>query len=72
MEVYLVLTIFALVGYSESAGSMKRFTCDTSNITMINLKCKIKLATRETQLLSIEFETIKEVDELFVSVSFPG
>jgi hypothetical protein len=66
MNLKVLVIVFALFDYAQGAGSMKRITCNSSKITVSELVCKLKLATRETQLLTLEAEVIKEIDELFV------
>lgn len=67
MNLKVLVIVFVLFDYARGAGSMKRITCNSSKITVNQIVCKLKLVTRETQLLTLEAEIIKEIDELFVS-----
>jgi hypothetical protein len=44
-----------------------RASCNSSGITIANMKCRVRSLSRNSQNYAFSYEIVKDIDEIFVS-----
>jgi hypothetical protein len=73
MKTYLIFSIFLLALHFDAcncSAKVLRFDCNSSNLTVINAKCRVRSLSRTIQNFNIQFEVKNKVDRVLVNSNF--